>query len=89
MTREQFLNGASFRVAGPTYFGAETFRLEGEGCVVRESRSSENERVLTYSYHCNVYKIGRVGFKGFTYVFDKRINVNLRFEDLVEFVEEA
>jgi len=88
MTREQFLNGASFRLVGRTYKGAETYRVEG-GSIVSESRSSENERVLTYSYHCNITSIGRVGFKGFTYIFNKKVNVNLRFEDLVEFKEEA
>ena len=87
MTKEQFEQGVSFKVVGLSYFGAETYRLEG-GSVVRESRSSENERVLTYDYHCNVSSIGRVGFKGFTYVFNKRVNVNLKFEDLIEFIQE-
>jgi hypothetical protein len=88
MTSEQFINGVAFRVSGPTYKGAETFRLM-DGAVVRESRSSIDEKRLLFSYHCNVFNIGRVGFKGFSYVFNKRVNVNLRFEDLVEFIEEA
>ena len=88
MTREQFLNGVSFRVKGPTYKGDWTHRYDGQA-VLRESRSSIDERIITYDHHCNVFKVGRVGFKGFTYVFNKRVNVNLRFEDLVEFIQEA
>lgn len=88
MTREQFLNGASFKVKGSTYKGDWTYRYEGE-VILRESRSSVDERVLTYSHHCNVSSVGRVGFKGFAYIFNKLINSSYRFEDLVEFKEEV
>jgi hypothetical protein len=88
MTREQFLNGVSFRPAGPTYKGDWTYRYE-EGSIVRESRSSKDERLLTYSHHNNVTKVGKVGVKGFTYIFNKKVNISLRFEELVEFREEA
>lgn len=89
MTREQFLNGASFKVKGfVNYKGAETYRLDG-GSIVRESRSSVDERVITYSHHCNVDTIGKVQFTGFTYVFNKKIKVKYRFEDLERFGEEA
>ena len=88
MTREQFLNGASFRPKGSTYKGDWTYRYEGQA-IVRESRSSVDERVLAYSHHNNVSKVGKVGFKGFTYIFNKKVNINMRFEDLVLFEEEA
>lgn len=88
MTREQFLNGASFRINGKSYKGAETYR-KMDNCIVSEARSSVDERMIFFDHHCNITSIGSVGFKGFTFVFDKKINVNLRFEDLVEFIEEA
>jgi len=88
MTREQFLNGASFRLVGRTYKGDWTYRYEGES-LVRESRSSVDERVLTYSHHNNVTKVGRVAVEGFTYIFNKKVKVKVRFEDMVEFKEEA
>jgi hypothetical protein len=87
MTKEQFLNGTSFTVGAPMYKGAETFKYEGGciGCVVSESRSSKDERVLFVSHECNIIKIGKVGFTGFNYVVGKRVNIKYRFEDLVEF----
>ena len=88
MTREDFLNGEVFTVGVRSYKGDWTYRLEG-GSIVKESRSSIDERVLTYNHECNVTKIGKVGFKGFTYVFNKKVNVNIRFEELFRFREEA
>jgi hypothetical protein len=88
MTREQFLNGASFRPIGRTYFGDWTYRYEG-GAIVRESRSSISQKVLTYSHHNNISKVGRVAVEGFTYVFNKKVKVRVRFEDMIEFKEEA
>lgn len=88
MTREDFLNGVSFRVVGPTYKGDWTYKYQDE-MVVRESRSSTDEIVLTFAHHCNVFKVGKVGFKGFAYVFNKKVNVNIRFEELFRFKEEA
>ena len=61
MTREQFLNGTSFTVGAPTYKGAETFKYEngGDGMIIRESRSSKDQRVLFFSHECNIIKVGR------------------------------
>lgn len=84
MTKEQFLNGTSFTVGVPTYKGAETFKYDGN-CIVTESRSSKDERVLFDSHECNIIKIGKVGFTGFSFVVNKRVNIKYRFEDLVEF----
>ena len=87
MTREQFLSGVSFKVKGPSYKGAETYYYDE--CIMRESRSSLDERVIYQGHHANVIKVGRVGFTAFTYVMDKKVVVKYRFEDLVEFKEEA
>ena len=88
MTREQFLSGASFRVKGfGTYKGASTYKYDE--CIVEENRSSIDERVILTSYHLNITKIGKVGFEGATFVMNKQVKVKYRFEDLVEFKEEA
>jgi hypothetical protein len=87
MTREQFLSGVSFKVKGPSYKGAETYSYNG--CIMRESRSSIDERVICQGYHANVIKVGRVGFTAFNYTLNKKVVVKYRFEDLVEFKEEA
>jgi hypothetical protein len=88
MTREQFLSGVSFKVNGfNTYKGASTYKYDE--CIVEESRSSIDERVIITTHHCNVSKVGTKGFEGFTFVMNKMVKVKYRFEDLVQFVEEA
>lgn len=86
MTAEQFLNGTSFTVGAPTYKGAGTFKYEND-YIIRESRSSQDEKVLFVSHECNIIKIGKVGFTGFSFVVGKRVNIKYRFEDLVMFEE--
>ena len=87
MTREQFLSGASFRVGFLSYKGAETYYYDE--CIMKESRSSLDERVIYRGHHANVLKVGRVGFTAFSFVMNKKVVVRYRFEDLVEFKEEA
>lgn len=86
MTKEQFLNGTSFTVGAPMYKGAETFKYDG-GNIIRESRSSQDEKVLFVSHECNIIKVGKIGFTGFSFVVNKRVNIKYRFEDLVVFEE--
>ena len=33
-------------------------------------------------YHMNIEKMGRVGFKAYTFMLGKKINVSLKFRDL-------
>ncbi len=89
MTREQFISGVTFKVQGPTYKGASTYcyNENAAGCIMRQSRSSIDERIVLNDYECNVLKVGRVWFVGFTYVIGTRVVVRYKFEDLVEFEE--
>jgi hypothetical protein len=88
MTKEQFLNGTSFRVKGfNTYKGASTYKYDE--CIVEENRSSIDGRVIITTHHLNVSKIGTKGFEGFTFVMNKMVKIKYKFEDLVEFVEGA
>ena len=90
MTREQFLNGTIFSVGFSRYKGASTYSYnESAGCIMRQSRSSLDERIVMSEYECNVDRVGRVSFTGFTYVMKKKVVVTYRFESLVEFKEEA
>lgn len=85
MTKEQFLSGVSFKVVSKSdYKGASTFRYDGE-CILRETRSSIDEKIMYNAYHLNIKKIGRLGFEGFTYVMNKKVNIKHKFEELVEF----
>lgn len=90
MTKEQFLNGTMFTVGGPTYKGASTYSYnESAGCMMRQTRSSLDERIVMSEYECNMSKITKTGFEGFTYVLKKRVAVRYKFSDLVEFKEGA
>lgn len=88
MTREQFLSGTIFTVGSPKYKGASTFYYS-EGSIIRQFRSAKDERVILEGYECNVAEVGSKGFKGFTYVMEKLVKLNYKFEDLLEFVQEA
>lgn len=88
MTREQFISGVAFKVQGPTYKGASTFSYNAkDNYMLKQSRSSIDERVVVDDYCCNVVKVGKVGFEGFTHVIGKRVVVKYKFSDLVIFEE--
>ncbi len=90
MTREQFLNGTIFTIGGSTYKGDCTYFYEQYvGCIIKQSRSSVDERKVLEDYECNVPKVAKTGFEGFTYVMKKKVVVKYKFSDLVEFKEEA
>jgi hypothetical protein len=88
MTKEQFLAGTPFYIGKKSYNGDSTFTYDG-GSICKQSRSSIDEKVIIDDYHCNVSKIGRVGFEGFTFILGKRIQVKLKFTDLVPFILET
>lgn len=89
MTREQFLNGTPFKVKGDTdYKGASTFKFTGE-CLLRQARSSTDERVMLESHHLNLRQVGEKGFEGFVYVMHKQVKIKLRYNQLEEFIERA
>lgn len=88
MTKEQFLSGAKFYVGGKKYKGDSTFNFNGAGSISRQSRSSIDDKVVMDDYECNIFKMGRVGFEGFTFVMGKKVLVKVRFSDLVEFKQE-
>ena len=88
MTKEQFLSGLSFKVKGSTYKGASTYYYSAlNNYIGKQTRSSVDERVVVDDYCCNVLKIGRVRFEGFTYVLSNKVIVKYRFDDLVIYQE--
>lgn len=88
MTREQFLSGTPFYIRQKNYKGDSTYYYDG-GHISRQVRSAVDERVVLNDYECNIDKIGKVGFTGYTFVLGKRVVVKLRFEDLIQFEQEA
>jgi hypothetical protein len=90
MTKEQFLSGTVFKVVGPTYKGAETYSYnQKDNYMTRQVRSSIDERVILDDYLCNVLKVGRLGFVGFTHIMRKKVIVKYRFSDLIPYQSEV
>jgi hypothetical protein len=89
MTKQQFISGTPFYIKRKAYKGDNTYYLNAVGSISRQSRSSVDERVVLDDYECNITKVGRVGFSCFTFVLGKKVDIKIRFEDLVEFKEEA
>lgn len=87
MTKQEFLNGVSFRIKGfSNYKGASTYKYDE--CIMEEMRSSnDNEKVIITKHHCNITKIGRTGFTSFAFVMSKKVVVKYKFEDLIKFEE--
>ena len=88
MTREQFISGAPFYIKRKAYKGDSTYYYEGKS-ISRQSRSSIDNRMILDDYECNIGKVGRVGFTGFTFVMGKKVVVKYRFEDLVPFEDQG
>lgn len=92
MTKQDFLSGKPFRVASNSgyvnYKGASTFFYDGS-CMMKQTRSSIDENILYSDYHMNIKTIGDKWFSGFTYVMNKKVQIRLKFEQLVEFRQEA
>ena len=86
MTKQEFLNGVSFKIKGiGNYKGASTYKYDD--CIVEENRSSIDERIVLSSYHCNILKLGTKGFVGVAFIMGKKVLVKYKFEDLIPFVE--
>lgn len=88
MTREQFLNGTPFTIGSRKFKGDSTYNYD-RGHISRQIRSAVDGRIVLDDYECNVEKLGRVGFTGITFIMGKKVVVKHRFEDLVEFKQEA
>jgi len=90
MTKEQFLDGTPFYIKRKAYKGDATYSYNQDiGCICKQSRSSLDERVILDDYECNMGKLGRIGFTGFTHVMGKRVIVKLKFSDLVPYQSEV
>ena len=94
MTKEQFLDGTPFYIGGKKYKGDSTYYFSGSventtGHISKQSRSSIDERVIIDDYECNMDKLGRIGFTGFTHVMGKQVIVKYRFSDLVPYETET
>lgn len=88
MTKEQFISGAPFYIGKKSYKGDSTFYYN-KGHINKQVRSSIDEEVILDDYHCNISKVGRVGFEGFTFILGKRVQVKLKFADLIPFISET
>lgn len=86
MTKEQFTSGTPFYINAKKYKGDSTYYFK-DNLIVRQIRSSVDEGVILEDFECNVDKVGRLGFTGFTYVMGKKVTIKLYFVSLDKLVE--
>ena len=85
MTKEQFISGTPFYINRNAYKGDCTYYFNTVGSISRQSRSSIDERVVLDTYECNIIKIGRTQVTCFAFMLGKKVQVTLKFADLVPF----
>ena len=86
MTKKQFLSGTQFYVNAKRYNGDSTYSYnEKDNYILRQSRSSLDEKVVVNDHECNITKVGRLGFEGFSFCMKKKVTVKYKFEDLIVF----
>jgi hypothetical protein len=90
MTKQEFLNGKSFRVNQATRIGQASFRYEcnidnpGEtGHLRKEIRRESTGEVVLDDYELSITKITDNTFSGQGFVMDKRVNIRYRFDQLI------
>ena len=89
MTKQDFLDGKSFRFLDYNVKGASTFKYDkpissgDSGTLLQEIRNYSNDKIILTSYHLNVSKVTENSFSGFVYVVNKKVNVRYFFKDMV------
>lgn len=88
--------------SGRVYIG-QSVNIEGRledykwGVNIKSQRKLYRS-ILKYGYfkhifevveECSIEEVDKTGLKGFTYIFNKKVKVNMKFEDLVLFEKEA
>ena len=93
MTKEQFLNGASFSLDGD-WSKTTTYkhRADGAKCggLQREYRMYNDVNIVLISDHIfNIEKVGTKKVHLYTFLLGKKIVDRIRYEDMIEFPEQV
>lgn len=88
MTKQEFLNGQSFRVLQSERIGASSYKYtkrsnQEKGYIEQEIRSESKGTVIASDYHLTITKVTDKQFSGFAIVMDKIIDLQCNFEDLI------
>jgi len=90
MTKEQFLNGASFSLNGD-WSNTTTYKIGHSGeALQREYRMySDVNTVLISDNIFNIEKVGNKMIHLYTFLLGKKIVDRIRYEDMIEFPEQV
>lgn len=88
MTKQEFLNGKSFRSKTSLETGSCSYKYKvGKdtqmGFIEKEIRHGKTDQVVLSDHHLNVSEITNNIFSGYTFVMEEEINVEYSFEDFV------
>lgn len=90
ITKEQFLNGAEFKVdsIGPFKFEPRESidKFDAVGTIERVYRHSKTGESLFTDYECNVEKITNKTITYYKSVMGKFIKNRIKFEDMEEYI---
>ena len=79
MTKEQVLSGVEFKLKSSS---TNTFKIQDGEMAMKAIYTYEGVKCLE-DYEANVNKIGTKTISFYTFVFGQRVNVSLRYEDLI------
>jgi len=77
MTREQFMEGAEFKLP----FTTSTFFMEVDS-ISRVYKTTDLTRNIMVDYEANILKVGKKSFTAYRFILGKKIQVTHKFEDL-------
>jgi len=88
MTKQEFLNGKSFRSKTSLDVGSCSYKYKiGKDTkmsfIEKEIRHGKTDKVILSDHHLNVTEVTDSTFSGFTFVMEEEVNVEYSFEDLV------
>ena len=92
MTKQEFLEGVRFRLPGSTLVegvGSIDYNLRiGGGTDIKSIEknyvSGLTGKVIIVDAEANVSDITRVGFKAYSFVMGKKVEVSYKFKDLIK-----
>lgn len=89
ITKEQFLNGAEFKVNGigafKFYPKKQVSEHDALGTLEKTFYNSAGDKLFS-DYECNVYKITNTSIKIYTTVVGINVDKTIKFEDMEEYI---
>ena len=88
MTKQEFLNGERFSLEAIVYGTSRTdynfITRGGLNAIDRNYISSLTGEIILTDSEVNISEITKTGFKGFTFIMGKKVEVKFQFKNLLK-----